>query len=88
MLDLDAADHIVVFGVRGVARRIVKQLSTTGRRIVVVDPEATPEERDELERWDVDYLPGSGQSIDILRDARVTEATPTGDTGFEVRRDG
>jgi len=74
MLDDEPGGHIVVFGFRGVARRIVRQLSTTGRRIVVVDPDAAPEERDELERWDVEYLAGSGQNIDILRDARVSEA--------------
>ena len=74
MLDDKPAGHIVVFGVRGVARRIVKQLSTTGRQIVAVDPNATQEERDELERWDVDYLAGSGQSIDILRAAGVADA--------------
>ncbi len=74
MLDGQLAGHIVVFGIHGVARRIVKQLSTTGRQIVVVDPDATQEERDELERWDVEYLAGSGQSVDILRDARVSKA--------------
>src|SRR5512138_465954 len=67
MLDGQLAEHIVVFGIHGVGRRIVKQLSTTGRLIVVVDPEATQEERDELERWDAEYLAGSGQSVDILR---------------------
>jgi Trk K+ transport system NAD-binding subunit len=74
MLDGELAGHIVVFGIHGVARRIVKQLSTTGRQIVVVDPDAAQEERDELERWDAEYLAGSGQSIDILRAARVSEA--------------
>lgn len=70
----DPAGHLVVFGCRGVGRRIVRQLSTTGRRIVVVDPGASPEERDELERWDVEYHPGSGQSVDILRSVGVAEA--------------
>lgn len=74
MLDGDPVDHIVVFGIRGVARRVVRQLSTTGRRVIVVDPGATQEERDELERWDVEYLAGSGQSLDILRGARITKA--------------
>ncbi|MFN8078238.1 MAG: NAD-binding protein [Kineosporiaceae bacterium] len=74
MLDGDPVDHIVVFGIRGVARRVVRQLSTTGRRIIVVDPVATQEERDELERWDVEYLAGSGQSLDILRGARIPRA--------------
>ncbi|HVN12086.1 MAG TPA: NAD-binding protein, partial [Kineosporiaceae bacterium] len=74
MLDGQLAGHIVVFGIHGVARRIVKQLSTTGRQIVVVDPDATQEERDELERWDAEYLAGSGQSVDILRAARVSKA--------------
>lgn len=63
-----------MFGVHGVARRIVKQLSTTGRPIVVGDPDGSQEERDELERWDAENLAGSGQSIDILRAARVSEA--------------
>lgn len=66
--------HIVMFGCRGVARRIARQLSTTGRRIVVVDPNATAEERDELQRWSVEYLAGSGQSLDILKTARVADA--------------
>ncbi len=74
MLTGEPVGHIVVFGIRGVARRVVRQLSTTGRQIVVVDPYATQEERDELERWDVEYLAGSGQSIDILRGARVCDA--------------
>ena len=46
MLDGDPVDHIVVFGIRGVARRVVRQLSTTGRRVIVVDPVATHGERD------------------------------------------
>lgn len=67
-------EHVVVVGFRGVARRIVRQLSTTGRRIVVVDPNITQEERDELERWDVEYLSGSAQSVDVLRLAHVSDA--------------
>jgi Trk K+ transport system NAD-binding subunit len=74
MLDVEPGGHLVVFGFHGVGRRIVKQLSTTGRKIVVVDPKATPEERDELERWGVEYLAGSGQSIDILAAAQVADA--------------
>lgn len=74
MLQGEPSGHVVVFGCRGVARRIVKQLSTTARRIVVVDPRATSEERDELVRWGVEYQSGSGQSIDILRAARVSDA--------------
>ena len=74
MLEGEPVGHIVVFGIQGVARRIVRQLSATGRQIVVVDPAATPEERAELERWDVEYLEGSGQSIDILRAANVSGA--------------
>jgi len=63
-----------VFGVQGVARRIVRQPSTTGRRLLVVDPHAAQEQRDELERWEVGYLPGSGQSVDVLRAAHVSAA--------------
>ncbi|MBL8930739.1 MAG: NAD-binding protein [Kineosporiaceae bacterium] len=74
MLAAELVGHIVVFGIRGVARRVVRQLSTTGHRIVVVAPGATQVERDELERWDVDYLAGSAQSVDTLRAARVCEA--------------
>lgn len=74
MVDVDAGGHIVVFGVHGVARRIIKQLSSTSRRILVVDPEASQQEREELEFWDVEYLSGSGQSTDSLRAARVSAA--------------
>jgi Trk K+ transport system NAD-binding subunit len=74
MLDTEPVGHIVVFGFRGVARRIVRQLSTAGRELVVVEPAATREERDELDRMDVEYLAGSGQSTDILRAANVAEA--------------
>lgn len=74
MAEVDPGGHIVVFGVRGVARRIIRQLSSTSRRILVIDPGASRQEREELEFWDVEYLSGSGQSIDSLRAARVADA--------------
>ncbi len=74
MLEIDPVEHVVVFGFHGVARRIVRQLATTSRPVLVVEPQATQEERDELERWDVAYLAGSGQSLDILRAANVADA--------------
>lgn len=74
MAEVGAGGHIVVFGVRGVARRIIKQLSSTSQRIVVVDPGASRHEREELMSWDVEYILGSGQSSDSLRAARVAEA--------------
>lgn len=42
--------HIVVFGFKGVARRIVKQLAKVADRVVVVDPEISPSERETLLR--------------------------------------
>ena len=74
MLEDDPVGHIVVFGLHGIARRVIKQLATTGMQLIVVDPAATPEDRDELLRWDVEYLAGSGQSTEILRTARVAHA--------------
>lgn len=74
MGEVASRGHVVVFGVRGVARRIIRQLSSTRRRILVVDPTATRQEREELEFWDVEYIPGSGQSIESLRAAGVVEA--------------
>ena len=70
----EAVGHIVVFGVHGVGRRIVKQLAAAGRRVIVVDPGATSVERDEIDRWHVEYLTGSGQNVDILKAASIQDA--------------
>jgi Trk K+ transport system NAD-binding subunit len=70
----EAVGHIVVFGVHGVGRRIVKQLAAAGRRVIVVDPAATSVERDEIDRWHVEYLTGSGQNVDILKAANIQDA--------------
>lgn len=68
-----AQDHVVVFGFRGVGRRIVRQLATAGQR-VVVDPEIDPTEQEDLLRWGVGYLAGYGHSQDTLQAARVAQA--------------
>ncbi len=66
--------HIVVFGFRGVARRVVKQLAETGHRIVVVEPHANADEIDTLVRYGVEHVAGFGQAEETLRNARVADA--------------
>lgn len=66
--------HIVVFGFKGVARRIVKQLAKVADRVVVVDPEISPSERETLLRYGVDYVAGYGQSLDVLQQVDVAHA--------------
>ena len=69
-----AEDHVVVFGFRGVGRRVVRQLATAGQRVVVVDPEIDTTEQEDLLRWGVGYLAGYGHSQDTLHAARVSQA--------------
>jgi uncharacterized protein YbjT (DUF2867 family) len=45
----------VVFGFQGVGRRIVRQLSDTGHRIVVVNPDADATQQEDLQRWGVQF---------------------------------
>ena len=66
--------HVVVFGFQGVGRRIVRQLTTTGRRVVVVDPHADPAQQVDLQRWGATYLAGYGDSQDTLVAANVAAA--------------
>ncbi len=66
--------HVVVFGFRGVARRVVKQLAGTGNRILVVDPDANADELETLGRYGVEYVPGFGQAEETLRNAGVARA--------------
>lgn len=66
--------HIVVFGFKGVARRIVKQLAKVADRVVVVDPELGASERETLQRYGVEYVEGYGQSLDVLRQIEVASA--------------
>ncbi len=66
--------HIVVFGFKGVARRIVKQLAKVSPRVLVVDPELGQSELDTLARYGVEYLPGYGQSQDVLEAADIRNA--------------
>ncbi|MBK9738817.1 MAG: NAD-binding protein [Actinobacteria bacterium] len=66
--------HIVVFGFQGVGRRIVRQLSDTGHRIVVVDPDADATQQEDLQRWGVQFLAGYGHSEDTLEAAGVEQA--------------
>lgn len=72
--DGDFEGHVVVFGFRGVGRRIVRQLAGTGHRVVVVDPEIDSTEREDLQRWGVHYLRGYGHSQDTLQAACVSAA--------------
>jgi Trk K+ transport system NAD-binding subunit len=69
-----AGQHIVVFGFRGVARRIVKQLAKVADRVVVVDPELGPSELETLRRYGVEYVAGYGQSLDVLTSVDITHA--------------
>ena len=66
--------HIVVFGFQGVGRRIVRQLTTSGRRVVVVDPYADAAQQVDLQRWGASYLAGYGDSQDTLAAAGVADA--------------
>ena len=66
--------HVVVFGFQGVGRRIVRQLTTTGRRVVVVDPYADAAQQVDLQRWGATYLAGYGDSQDTLGAANVAAA--------------
>jgi Trk K+ transport system NAD-binding subunit len=70
----DSGGHIVVFGFHGVARRIVRQLTTAGQYVVVVESDATPAERAAMQRYGAHYLEGFRQSEETLDDARVSEA--------------
>lgn len=66
--------HIVVFGFHGVGRRIVRQLSSIGHRVLVVDSRASLSEQEDLQRWGITYLAGYGDSEDTLSAASVTTA--------------
>lgn len=66
--------HIVVFGFHGVGRRIVRQLSSIGHHVVVVDSHASRAEQEDLQRWGITYLAGYGDSEDTLSAACVTAA--------------
>lgn len=66
--------HIVVFGFHGVGRRIVRQLSSIGQRVLVVDAQSSLSEQEDLQRWGVTYLAGYGDSEDTLTAASVTTA--------------
>ncbi len=69
-----AGGHIVVFGFQGVGRRIVRQLTTGGRQVVVVDPHADAAQQVDLRRWGAAYLAGYGDSQDTLAAAGVARA--------------
>ena len=66
--------HIVVFGFKGVARRIVKQLAKVSNRVVVVDPELGQSELDTLRRYGVQYVQGYGQSMEVLEAVDIRRA--------------
>lgn len=66
--------HIVVFGFKGVARRIVKQLAKVSPRVIVVDPELGPSELDTLRRYGVQYVQGYGQSMEVLEAVDIRQA--------------
>lgn len=87
--------HVVVTGeVQGVGYRYTMQHVATDAGVsgwvrnrydgsVEAEVEGTDEQVDRVLGW-----MARGPRWGRVRDARVTEATPTGDTGFEVRRDG
>ncbi len=68
------SQHIVVFGFKGVARRIVKQLAKVHPRVVVVDPQLADSEIDTLRRYGVQYVQGYGQSMEVLESVDVRNA--------------
>jgi Trk K+ transport system NAD-binding subunit len=68
-------NHVVVYGFRGVGRRVVKQMAKTGVPVIVLQPDATPAEILAMQRYEVTYLPGFGQSSESLDAANVAEAT-------------
>lgn len=70
----EVVPHIVVFGFKGVARRIVKQLAKVAPRVIVVDPEIGASERDTLHRYGVEYVEGYGQSLEVLTSVDVAHA--------------
>ena len=74
MTDGRPIGHVVVYGFRGVGRRVVKQIAKTGVPVVVFQPDATPAEILAMQRYQVTYLPGFGQSSESLDAANVTEA--------------
>ncbi len=74
MGDGEFRDHVVVFGFHGVGRRIVRQLSNAGQKVIVVDPDADPTEQEDLQRWGAHYLAGYGDSQDTLHAAGVGDA--------------
>jgi acylphosphatase len=53
-----------------------------GDGTVEAEVEGTPAQVDQVLSWMAEGPPGSR-----VDDARVTDAAPTGDSGFEVRRD-
>ena len=67
-------NHVVIYGFRGVGRRVVKQMAKTGVPVVVLQPDATPAELLAMQRYEVTYLPGFGQSSESLDAANIAEA--------------
>jgi len=51
--------HIVVFGCHGVARRVIRHLVQAGREVLVIDREATRQDREDLLRWGATYVESS-----------------------------
>jgi len=66
--------HIVVFGFHGVGRRIVRQLSSIGQKVIVVDSQISLAEQEDLQRWGITYLAGYGESEDTLSAVSVATA--------------
>ncbi|MBI1350969.1 MAG: potassium transporter TrkA [Actinomycetales bacterium] len=75
MTEVTLRGHVVVYGFRGVGRRVVKQMAKTGVPVVVLQPDATPAEILAMQRYQVTYLPGFGQSSESLDAANVAEAS-------------
>ena len=74
MADGAQRGHIVVFGFRGVARRIVHQLTSAGQDVVVVESDPTPAELATMSRYGASYVESYRQTQQTLDDAAIDEA--------------
>lgn len=66
--------HIVVFGFRGVARRIVHQLTAAGQDVVVVEADPSAAELATMSRYGAQFVESYRQTQETLDDAQVGQA--------------
>lgn len=68
------ANHVIVWGLRGLGLRIVEQLREAGERVVVVDDEGDPRLEQVVTGWGICYLSGHGALDETLVKAGVAGA--------------